>query len=187
MKVFTLLLITFFISCMMGDSAINQQNKTPAVSFYSLKTVMNDGKTLSFDSLKGKKVLLVNTASHCGNTKQYDALEKLYKENKEKLVIIAFPANDFAFQEPGNDKEIAEFCKLNFGVTFPIATKSSVVKGKNQNEVFMWLTDSTKNGWNAEAPGWNFAKYLVNEEGVLTHVFPAGMDPMDPKIVEALK
>ena len=148
---------------------------------------MNDGTVLSFDSLKGKKVLIVNTASHCGFTKQYEDLEKLYQQYKEKLLIIAFPANNFGFQEPGNNAEIAEFCKKNYGVSFPIAAKSSVLKGKDQNEVFVWLTDSTKNGWNSDAPTWNFGKYLINEEGTLTHVFSSGTEPMDEKIISALK
>ncbi|MCX6183426.1 MAG: glutathione peroxidase [Bacteroidetes bacterium] len=180
-------LILLFFGFMCSESTSNQNGQKAPVSFYSLKVTMNDGTILSFDSLKGKKILIVNTASHCGFTKQYDDLEKLYQLYKGKLVVIGFPANNFAGQEPGNDAEIAEFCRLNHGVTFPLAAKSSVVKGKDQNEVFAWLSDTTKNGWNSDAPSWNFGKYLINEEGTLTHVFSSGTAPMDEKIISALK
>ena len=165
----------------------NENNVEAKTSFYSLSILMNDGSTFHFDSLKGKKVLLVNTASHCGYTKQYDGLEALYQKYKDKLVIIAFPANDFGAQEPGSDSTIAEFCKKNYGVRFPIAMKSSVKKGKEQNEVFKWLSDATLNGWNTQDPTWNFGKYLVDENGKLLNYYSSGVDPMDDKILNELK
>ncbi len=183
----SIFLFTIFFGFMCADAGSNQNSKKPKVSFYTLKTTMNDGTILSFQSLKGKKILIVNTASECGFTKQYEDLEKLSQIYKGKLIVIGFPANNFGGQEPGEDKEIAEFCKLNYGVTFPLALKSSVEKGKDQNEVFTWLSDSTKNGWNNNAPTWNFGKYLINEEGTLTHVFSSGTTPMDEKIISALK
>ncbi len=165
---------------------LTNQQKQPPVSFYSLKGTLNNGDTLDFASLKGKKVMLVNTASDCGYTEQYDALQKIYSENKENLVVIGFPANDFKQQEKGTDEEIAQFCKLNFGVSFPLMKKSVVVKTAEQNEVFRWLSDSTKNGWNNKPPSWNFAKYIVNEEGVLTNYFGSSISPMSKDVVEAI-
>ena len=117
----------------------NRANKKPSASFYNLKFVLNNGNEFLFDQLKSKKVLLVNTASNCGYTNQYSELEELYLQEKEKLIILAFPANDFKQQEKGNDEEIAQFCKINFGVTFPLMKKSTVIKNAYQNEVYKWL------------------------------------------------
>jgi glutathione peroxidase len=161
--------------------------KRPAVSFYSLKVAANDGSELDFATLKGKKILLVNTASNCGYTNQYDDLQKLSEEYKEKLVVIGFPANDFKEQEKGTDEEIATFCKANYGVNFPLVKKSTVIKSPEQNSVFRWLTDSTQNGWNNKAPSWNFSKYLVNEEGLLTNYFDPSISPMSKDVLDAIK
>ena len=141
---------------------------------------------MNFEKFRGKKVLLVNTASDCGYTGQYDELEKLYKQFQNKLVILGFPANDFKEQEKGTDEEIAQFCKINYGVTFPLIKKSSVIRGTEQNEVFQWLSDKSKNGWNDQQPTWNFAKYLVNENGVLTNYFAPSLSPLDETIVNAI-
>ena len=119
----------------------NEETANPMQSFYDLSVKLNNGKELKLESARGKKVMLVNTASECGYTAQYDDLEQLYQQFKDKLLIIGFPANDFGAQEPGGDKEIAEFCRINYGVTFPLATKSTVLKGNDQNEVFKWLTE----------------------------------------------
>jgi glutathione peroxidase len=163
-------------------------NKTQApVSFYSLKDTLNNGNIIDFSSFRGKKILLINTASNCGYTNQYEALQKLYNENADKLVVIGFPANDFKEQERGSDEEIAQFCRMNYGITFPLMKKSSVKKGDNQNSVFQWLTDSTKNGWNNKQPSWNFCKYLVNENGMLTDFFGASISPISKEILEAIK
>ncbi|HEY6503495.1 MAG TPA: glutathione peroxidase [Chitinophagaceae bacterium] len=159
----------------------------PPVSFYTLKAVANDGTEMDFAGLKGKKVLLVNTASDCGYTDQYSDLQKLSEEYKDKLVVIGFPANDFKEQEKGNDEEIAKFCKLNYGVTFFLMKKSTVVKSPGQNSVFQWLTDSAKNGWNNKPPSWNFTKYLVNEEGVLTNYFGSSISPVSKDVTDAIK
>lgn len=159
----------------------------PPQSFYNLSATLNDGSRLSFDSLKGKKVLLVNTASNCGYTNQYEDLEKLYEKYSGKLVIIGFPANDFKEQEKGTDEEIATFCKLNYGIKFPLAKKSTVIKTGQQNEVFQWLTDKTKNGWNEQPPTWNFSKYLVNEKGALIKYFDPSVSPMSDEVVKAME
>lgn len=130
--------------------------------------------------------MLVNTASDCGYTDQYAALQKLFEENREHLVILGFPANDFKEQEKGTDAEIAAFCKTNYGVSFPLVKKSSVIPSPQQNPVYSWLTDSTKNGWNSQAPSWNFSKYIVNEKGELTHYFGAVISPLSKEVKEAL-
>jgi glutathione peroxidase len=166
---------------------LSNEQKLPPVSFYSLKTTANNGSEVDFSQFKGKKILLVNTASDCGYTDQYDALQKLYEENKDSLIILGFPANDFKEQEKGTDEEIAQFCKLNYGVTFPLMKKSSVVKGAEQNPVFKWLTDSALNGWNTKPPSWNFGKYLVNEEGILTNYFGSSVSPASTDIINAIK
>lgn len=161
--------------------------KQPPVSFYSLKTTLNNGDTLDFSNLKGKKVMLVNTASDCGYTNQYEDLQKLSDKYKDQLIVIGFPANDFKEQEKGTDAAIAEFCKKNYGITFPLAQKSVVIKSTEQNLVFQWLTDSTKNGWNSKPPGWNFSKYLVNEKGVLTNYFGSSVSPLSNDVINVIK
>ena len=121
--------------------------------------------------------MLVNTASNCGYTAQYKELEELYEKYKNQLVIIGFPANDFKEQEKGSDEEIAQFCRVNYGISFPLSKKSVVIKSPEQNPVFRWLTDKSRNGWNDKPPTWNFSKYLVNEEGTLTHYFDPAIPP----------
>jgi glutathione peroxidase len=166
---------------------LHNKEKQPPVSFYSLKETSNNGSAFDFSTLKGKKVMLVNTASNCGYTDQYESLQKLYEENKDHLTIIGFPANDFKQQEKGTDEEIAQFCKLNFGVSFPLMKKSSVIKSTEQNPVFKWLTHSDQNGWNTKPPSWNFAKYLVNENGILTDYFGPSISPLSDDVLSALK
>lgn len=155
------------------------------VSLYSLQVELNDGTSLDMASLKGKKILFVNTASDCGYTAQYEQLQKLYSQYDPAVIVIGFPANDFKEQEKGSDEEIAGFCKKNFGVSFPLAKKSVVVKSPAQHIIFQWLTDASKNGWNQQAPTWNFCKYLVNEEGALVNFFGPGIEPMSEDIIKA--
>ena len=167
-----------------------QENKASlkgTVEFYTLTTKDIAGNSFSFEQFKGKKVLIVNTASDCGYTGQYENLEKLSKQFKDNLVVVGFPANDFKNQETKDDQAIAAFCKKNYGVSFPLMAKSVVVKSTAQNSVYSWLTSATLNGWCNQAPAWNFCKYLVNEQGVLTHYFPMSIDPLDPIVVEAIK
>jgi glutathione peroxidase len=178
-----------FFSKLTGSKASINKNKTnmqPQFSFYNLNDTLNNGTLFSFDTLKGKKILLVNTASNCGYTNQYEALQSLHQQYGHKLVIIGFPSNDFKEQEKGNDEEIASFCKLNYGVTFLLMKKSGVLKNNQQNKVFQWLTVIEQNGWNDAPPTWNFNKYLVNENGVLTHVFEPGISPLSQEVIEAI-
>ncbi len=166
---------------------LENEHKSPVIAFHSLKGVLGNGNAYDFSQLKGKKVLLVNTASNCGYTNQYDDLQALHERFQNKLVILGFPANDFKEQEKGNDEEIAQFCKVNFGVTFSLMKKSSVKKSAEQNEVYKWLTDSTKNGWNNKMPTWNFSKYLVNEEGILTHYFDPSVSPVSEQVIKEIE
>ncbi|HEX6192281.1 MAG TPA: glutathione peroxidase [Chitinophagaceae bacterium] len=165
----------------------NTKDTHPMQSFYNLIVQLNNGKELKLDSARGKKVMLVNTASNCGYTAQYDELQQLHDQFKDKLMIIGFPANDFGEQEKGSNEEIAEFCRINFGVTFPLAKKSTVIKGDEQNDVFNWLTHKERNGWNSQPPTWNFSKYLVDEDGTLTHYFDPAVSPTSEEVVKAIK
>ncbi|MFT3682576.1 MAG: glutathione peroxidase [Ferruginibacter sp.] len=161
-------------------------NKQPMVSFYSLKDTLIDGRPFDFTQLKGKKILLVNTASDCGYTDQYSDLEKLAESYKDKLLVLGFPANDFKEQEKGSNEEIAAFCKRNYGVSFPLMQKSSVIKTGDQNPVFKWLSDPAQNGWNGKQPSWNFSKYLVSEDGRLLNYFDPGVSPQSAEVINAI-
>jgi glutathione peroxidase len=165
---------------------LSNDKKKAQVSFYSLKGSLINGETFDFASLRGKKVLIVNTASDCGYTNQYSDLQKLSEDYSNKVVVIGFPANDFKRQEKGSDQEIAEFCKKNYAVSFPLMQKSVVIKGAGQNEVFKWLTDSSRNGWNDKPPSWNFTKFLVNEEGSLTNYFGSSISPLSKDVLNAI-
>jgi glutathione peroxidase len=165
---------------------ININHVQPPVSFYSLKAIANNGQQVNFEDFKGKKVLIVNTASECGYTPQFSDLKWLHEWYKGKLVVLGFPSNNFAEQEKGSDAEIATYCVGTFGIKFPLMQKSDVVKGENQNDVFEWLTNKDKNGWNEKEPDWNFSKYLMNEYGVLTHYFGPGVSPVSKHIIHAL-
>ena len=165
---------------------LSNSTAVPKVSFYTLNTIANDGQPLSFTALQGKKVLLVNTASDCGYTDQYAELEKLYQQYKHKLVVIGFPSNDFKEQEKGTDAAIAQFCKVNYGVSFPLMKKGAVKRTAEQQAVYEWLTNPAKNGWNSREPYWNFSKYLVDENGKLIHYFAPAISPLDKEITDAI-
>ncbi|MGZ5133933.1 MAG: glutathione peroxidase [Flavitalea sp.] len=165
----------------------NENNIKPIQSFYDLTVSLNDGSKLSLKQFKGKKVMLVNSASDCGYTGQYVELQKLYRDYKDNLMIIGFPANDFKQQEKNSDEDIEKFCIYNYGVSFPLAKKSVVIQSSEQNEVFRWLSDHSKNGWNDQPPSWNFSKYMINEEGVLTHYFDPAISPLSDEVLQALR
>ncbi len=156
-------------------------------SIHQFKVTDLSGNTFDFASLKGKKVMVVNTASKCGLTPQYKDLETLYKIYKDKgFVIVGFPANNFASQEPGTNEEIAQFCQLNYGVTFPMMSKVSV-KGSDMCEVYQFLTQQSKNGLQDSQVEWNFQKYLLNEKGELVKVISPRTLPNDAEIVNWIK
>jgi len=155
-------------------------------SIYDFKVTALDGSIIDFSKFKGKKILIVNTASKCGYTPQYEALEKLYEKYKNKMVIVGFPANNFGSQEPGTNSEIAEFCKKNYGVSFPMAAKISV-KGSDMAQIYHWLTEKNQNGLEDSEVKWNFQKYLINENGQLTNVFMSGIKPDSKEIATAIE
>jgi glutathione peroxidase len=174
---------------MLGINAgvkINKDNVKPTASFYDLSTTANDDTLINFSDFKGKHVLIVNTASDCGYTAQLSDLKKLHDVYADRLVILAFPSNDFKEQEKLSDSEIASFCVRTFGIPFKLAKKTSVLKGPAQHRVYQWLTDKNKNGWNNDAPKWNFSKFLINPAGVLTHTFGAGVSPLSHDVVDNL-
>ncbi len=159
----------------------------PKLSIHSFIVEDINGKALDFASLKGKKILVVNTASKCGLTPQYEELERLYNEYKDQnFVIVGFPANNFMGQEPGSNENIAAFCQKNYGVSFPMMSKISV-KGKDMHPIYQFLTQKAKNGLEDNQVQWNFQKYLLDEEGFLVKVISPQTSPMDASIVDWIK
>ncbi len=155
-------------------------------SIHSFKVKSIEGGTIDFAKFKGKKILVVNTASKCGYTPQYDALQKVYDQYKDKLVIVGFPANNFGGQEPGSDGEIQEFCKARFGVKFPLASKVSV-KGEDMAPIYQWLTSKAKNGVLDADIKWNFNKFLLDENGKMIAYFPSKVTPDSEEILKYVK
>lgn len=170
--------ILFLIKLMFFSTIISSQT----VGFYDFKVKTLEGQTFDFASLKGKKVMIVNTASKCGNTPQYKDLEELYvKFGNDNFVILGFPANNFGGQEPGNAAEIRSFCTTNYGVTFPLMEKISV-KGADMHPLYKWLTEKSKNGVLDSEVKWNFQKYLIDEKGNLVEVIAPKDKPTPEKI-----
>ncbi|MBK8609769.1 MAG: glutathione peroxidase [Chitinophagaceae bacterium] len=166
-------------------SKSNVSMSEPAKSIYEFKVEGLEGGTIDFAAFKGKKILIVNTASKCGYTPQYEGLQKLYDTYKDKLVIVGFPANNFGGQEPGSAAEIQEFCKKNYGVSFPMAAKISV-KGDDMAPIYKWLCNKTENGVLDAEVGWNFGKFLLDENGNLLSYFPSKVTPMSGEITSKL-
>lgn len=154
--------------------------------FHSLKMESIDGQEVDFSQYKGKKVLIVNTASECGYTPQYAQLEELHQQYGDQVVVLGFPCNDFGGQEPGSEADIAKFCTKNYGVTFQMFTKITV-KGPDKPALYDWLETKDKNGWNDQIPSWNFCKYLVDEEGKLIKYWPSQVEPMSDEVIAAIK
>lgn len=160
--------------------------QTASKSIYDIDIQDAKGEKLDLNKYKGKKILFVNVASKCGFTKQYDDLQKLYKKYQEQLVVIGLPCNQFGHQEPGTEKEILSFCKLNYGVEFPI-TEKIAVKGENKHPIYQWLTQKENNGVKGSSVKWNFQKYMVDEKGQFVDYWYSLTKPMDSKIVKHLK
>lgn len=189
---FTLLTFVLFslLSCSLTDKAPKdgekQENSSSSMerqSIHQFKVTDINGNVFDFSSLKGKKVMVVNTASKCGLTPQYEQLEEVYKQFKDSnFVIVGFPANNFLSQEPGSDAEIVEFCTKNYGVTFPMMSKISV-KGADMHEVYKFLTSKVQNGLEDNKVEWNFQKYLLDENGYLVKVISPRVLPNDAQIV----
>jgi glutathione peroxidase len=164
----------------------NPTSMLPFKSIHEYKITGINGNEIDFARYRGKKMLLVNTASECGFTPQYAQLQTLHERYPHTLVVIGLPSNDFGAQEPGNEKEILRFCEANYGVTFPL-TKKIFVTGPGKHDVFQWLTNKELNGWNDREPNWNFCKYLVDEHGTLTDFFSHKMDPLDARIISKIE
>ena len=166
--------------------AVNSLQKSQSkASFYDLKAMSIDNEEISFEQFKGKKVLIVNVATKCGYTYQYEGMQKLTDLYGEKVAVLGFPANDFLFQESGSNESIAEFCETVFGVTFQMFEKITT-KGRNQSPVYSWLSDSNLNGWNDQKPTWNFCKYLIDENGELVAFFDSKVKPLSKEITSLL-
>jgi glutathione peroxidase len=174
------------IACVAVSFKGKHFEKRAPKTIYKFKVPSIEGGTIDFSKYKGKKILVVNTASKCGYTPQYEGLEKLYKEHKDELVIVGFPANNFGGQEPGTNEEIQEFCKVRYGVTFPLASKVDVV-GDNTHPLFKWLTTKDENGVLDSEIKWNFTKFLLDEKGKLIASFPSKVKPDSEEILKYLK
>lgn len=161
----------------------NYNPMTLNTDFYNFSIEGIDGKSIDFESFKGKKVLIVNVASACGYTPQYAEMQELYEKYSDRLVVIGFPCNDFLSQEKGSNEEIAAFCSSNFGVTFPMTTKIKV-KGKEQHPIYAWLTQKSLNGVQDSKVKWNFHKYLINADGSLYKDLPSSVTPLDQEILD---
>lgn len=165
--------------------AVRHQENPKTIYQFTMNDI--DGNPVSLSDYKGKVVLIVNVASKCGYTPQYEGMETFYKENKDKgIVILAFPANNFLYQEPGTDAEIKEFCDKKYGVTFPVFSKISV-KGKDQAPLYKFLTVKEENGVMDSSVKWNFQKYLIDRDGRLVTFFAPGTKVTDPEVADALK
>lgn len=190
-KIFLILLsfVAFFNSCAQKKTDISKAKSKELMgkTIYDYKVeALEEGKEINFADFKGKKILIVNTASECGFTPQYADLEKLSNEYKDKLVVIGFPANNFGGQEPGSNVEIGAFCQKNYGVTFPLAAKVSV-KGDDTAPIFKYLTEKELNGVKNTSILWNFTKFLVDENGKLIDSFISTTKPTDEAITKYLK
>lgn len=185
------LLLVFAIIAFACTSSVQKQNPQNITtldqlimqkSIYDFK--MNDinGNEVDFSQFKGKKLLLVNVASKCGYTPQYEGLQKLHEMHGDQVVIIGFPANNFGGQEPGTNEDIKQFCSENYGVTFTMMDKISV-KGADKDPLYRWLSDKDLNGWNDKEPSWNFCKYFINDKGELVKFFPSSVKPTDEEIL----
>ena len=156
-----LIFITALYSFFWGDKNQNIDQFSKSIYDYSARTI--DGDSVSISEYKGKKILIVNVASRCGFTPQYEELQLLSEQYKNQVEILGFPANDFLWQEPDSNDKIKQFCSTEYNVSFPMFGKISVKKNKNQHPIYTWLSNKLLNGWNDQAPSWNFCKYLINE------------------------
>jgi len=188
-----MMLVVSFVACNkktkenMTSVASNTSDNQQIENIYQFKVKTLSDEEFDFSSLKGKKIMIVNTASKCGNTPQYKNLQEIYDTYKDNdFVIVGFPANNFGKQEPGTNTEIAEFCQLNYGVTFPMMSKISV-KGEDIHPLYQFLTQKSKNGFEDSEVSWNFQKYLIDENGHLVKVIPPKTLPTDESVINWIK
>jgi glutathione peroxidase len=191
MKKLLFLFAVIAFACTSSVQKQNPQNITTLdqlimqKSIYDFKMKDINGNEVDFSQFKGKKLLLVNVASKCGYTPQYEDLQKLHEMHGDKVVIIGFPANNFGGQEPGTNEDIKQFCSENYGVTFTLMDKISV-KGADKDPLYRWLSDKDLNGWNDKEPSWNFCKYFINDKGELVKFFPSSVKPTDEDILKLI-
>jgi glutathione peroxidase len=178
-------LISLSLAFFWNNPVPKPDSRVQTQTIYDFKVAGLNGGTINFADFKGKKILIVNTASKCGFTPQYEDLEALYKKYEGKLVIVGFPANNFFSQEPGSNETIEAFCKKNYGVTFPMAAKISV-KGKDIAAIYKWLCNKSDNGVMDAKVSWNFNKFLLDENGKLIGHFKSKVKPMSEEIVSKL-
>ena len=186
-SILILAIIVFSISSLFGLSWFNKKDDITGLSenIYQYSAVDINGNSINFEQFKGKYILIVNTASKCGFSYQYGQLQKLYETYKDKLVICAFPANNFLWQEPLSNKEIKMFCNKNYDVTFPVFEKISV-KGNNKHSIYKWLSNKELNGHIDKEPSWNFCKYLVDSKGKIMYYFDSSVEPLSSQITVLL-
>lgn len=186
LKLSALLAVLTGFAALIGLSSHKPMKQLPAnTNIYSFKLKTLDGQDLSLAKFKGKKMLLVNVASECGYTPQYKNLQALHEQYGNKVVVIGFPANNFGGQEPGSSAEIKTFCTKNYGVTFQMMEKISV-KGSDMHPLYKWLSTKEENGSCSDAPGWNFCKYLIDENGKVVKFFNSKVDPLSKEITDLL-
>jgi len=185
-----LLIIFVFTSLACGFKKVATRPESglqeATASIYDFRMAAITGEEIDFKQYKGKKLLIVNTASECGFTPQYEDLQKLHELHGKNIVILGFPANNFGEQEPGTNSEILNFCKENYAVTFQMFSKISV-EGSDMAPLYQWLTDKAKNGWNEEAPNWNFCKYYINEKGELMKFYASAINPMSEELLKDIR
>ena len=182
-SILIIFIIVFSISSLYGFLWIKNKDDISGLpkNLYQYSAIDINGNTVTFEKFKGKYILIVNTASKCGFVNQFGQLQKLYEMYKDKLVVCAFPANNFIWQEPLSNEEIIKFCNNNYGVTFPVFEKISV-KGRDKHPIYKWLSNKELNGQIDKQPSWNFCKYLVNREGKLMHYFGSNVEPLSSQI-----
>ena len=184
-----MILMTLNASCQnkkQMDKKSDMTVQTQPSSIHSFQVKALDGSTLNLADYKGKKILIVNTASECGYTSQYKKLQELHEQFGSKVAVIGFPCNDFGGQEPGSESEIRSFCSREFNVSFPMAAKVRI-KGDNADPIYQWLTRKEKNGVMDSKVSWNFNKFLLDENGILLEHFSSGVSPLDDEILSRIK
>ena len=188
MKYYILLGLFLIVGCKVSDTIVEEKVAIPTIqegkkSIYDYSVKDINGEDFSFSKLKGRKIMIVNTASKCGLTPQYEILQNIYEKYKKTgFMIIGFPANNFMSQEPGSNEDIKKFCKGKFGITFPMMAKVSV-KGKEKDPIYKFLTEKEFNGVMDSKVTWNFQKYLIDENGFLVKSVSPKVKPMDEEII----
>lgn len=169
-----------------GKIITNTNNTKPITSIYEIKVQTIEGKEISLEQFRGKKLLIVNTASECGYTPQYAQLQEMTLEFKDKLNVLGIPSNDFGEQEPLDDSGVKQFCEVRYGVTFPLTKKYNVI-GNTKTDLYQWLSNKNQNGWNNQQPEWNFYKYLIDESGTLVGIYSQHIEPFADEILKHIE